>query len=204
MAGKAGRAVTRGPKGIRPARPSPRVRQPRPRSRIGPTGGRDRTRRGRDRTRRGRSAGRVKASARRARASVRVTVRPTARRGSPRVMGTTARVVGSQVAAAARTARGLPPPPLLPPIHKASSSQGDGRPAKVPDRRGNTGFHMGDRAVELAHGEKAMLMLVDSHLVDEIPLDSAHMMSSRAVIVMIGDDEADDLLITAVEAEWRG
>lgn len=61
-----------------------------------------------------------------------------------------------------------------------------------------------DRAVELAHGDKPIVMLVESHLVEEIPLDSAHMMSSHAVVVMIGDDEPDDLLITAVEAEWRG
>jgi DNA-binding NarL/FixJ family response regulator len=47
-------------------------------------------------------------------------------------------------------------------------------------------------------------MVVDSQLFDEIPLDSAHTMSSRAVMVMMGDDEPDELLITAVEAEWRG
>ena len=44
----------------------------------------------------------------------------------------------------------------------------------------------------------------DSQLIDEIPPDSAQAIGSRAVMVMMGDDEPDDLLITAVEAEWRG
>jgi DNA-binding NarL/FixJ family response regulator len=61
-----------------------------------------------------------------------------------------------------------------------------------------------DRAMALCHGQTPMAVLVDSQLIQEIPHDSAHAIGSRAVIVIMGDDEPDDLLITAVEAEWRG
>jgi DNA-binding NarL/FixJ family response regulator len=61
-----------------------------------------------------------------------------------------------------------------------------------------------EKAVGLGHRETPMVVLVDSQLIDEIPVDSAHAISSRAVMVMMGDDEPDELLITAVEAEWRG
>jgi two-component system nitrate/nitrite response regulator NarL len=59
-------------------------------------------------------------------------------------------------------------------------------------------------AAAAGDGEAPTVILVDSQLVDEIALDSAHTMSSRAVMVILGDDEPDELFITAVEAEWRG
>ena len=61
-----------------------------------------------------------------------------------------------------------------------------------------------DRAIASSHGESRIVMLVDSQLVDELPQEAARSMSSRAVMVMMGDDEPDEVLITAVEAEWRG
>jgi DNA-binding NarL/FixJ family response regulator len=61
-----------------------------------------------------------------------------------------------------------------------------------------------DRVVALSHRERPMVVLIDSQLIDEIPIESAHAIGSRAVMVMMGDDEPDELLISAVEADWRG
>jgi two-component system, NarL family, nitrate/nitrite response regulator NarL len=61
-----------------------------------------------------------------------------------------------------------------------------------------------DEAIALGNRETPMVVLVDSQLINEISIESAHAVSSRAVMVMIGDDEPDELLITAVEADWRG
>jgi two-component system, NarL family, nitrate/nitrite response regulator NarL len=74
----------------------------------------------------------------------------------------------------------------------------------VPDLKVTGVVSTWESAVAASHGEAPIVVLVDSQLVEEIPLDAAHTMSSRAVMVMLGDDEPDELLITAVEAEWRG
>ena len=61
-----------------------------------------------------------------------------------------------------------------------------------------------DRVVASSHRASRLVVLVDAELVEEISQEAARSLSSRAVMVLMGDHESEEVLITAVEAEWRG
>ena len=59
-------------------------------------------------------------------------------------------------------------------------------------------------AATLAERERPQVMLVDSELAHEITADFSAGLPGKPAIVMLGDDDAEETLLTALQAEWRG
>jgi DNA-binding NarL/FixJ family response regulator len=58
----------------------------------------------------------------------------------------------------------------------------------------------------LAEKTRPQVVLVDSHLTDDVTAEFAHGLGrdGDAAIVMLGNDDGEETLLMAVEAEWRG
>ena len=61
-----------------------------------------------------------------------------------------------------------------------------------------------EEAAMLVETRRPDVMLVDSQLADEVSPGFARSLGGDVVMVMLGNDDGEDVLLTAVEGEWRG